>query len=276
MRPALIAALLLPWAAPAQVATGPRVEFPLAGFLAGPTAPQPPFGQRLTLLLNVGTLLLRRGSLSAGADHTLMYAAISSLSYRAAAVKLVVFDADRQHELLRLEAFSLADLNQVNAAMEKWRLGPVDYRALQRGDGSVDIVAGLINEQLRADPPPDVVVFVDPGPWGRVPDKSARRALEAPRGARPRFFALQFGPSTTVTFALGRGRSGGRSATPRPNTPATARTPPELGDSFPPQGGRDKIRPAVARLGGKTFFMSAPSQLPKAIAEIERRAGRKP
>ena len=165
MYPAVIAALLLPWAAPAQTADGP------------------PSGQRLTLLLNVGSVLLRNGSFSGGADHTLMYAAISSLSHRAAAVKLVVFDADRQHELLRLESFSLADLKQVNAAVEKWKLGPVDYRALQRDPGAVDIVAALINEQLRADPPPDLVVFVDPGSWDRFRDKSARQALQIPRGA---------------------------------------------------------------------------------------------
>jgi len=50
----------------------PRVEFPLAGFLAGASAPQPTSGQRLTLLLNVGSLMLRRGSFSAGADRRLM------------------------------------------------------------------------------------------------------------------------------------------------------------------------------------------------------------
>jgi hypothetical protein len=138
MRPAAIAALLLPWAALAQTAAEPRA------------APAPPSGQRLTLLLNVGSVLLRGGSFSGGADHRLMYAAISSLSHRASAVKLVVFDANRQHELLRLEAFSLADLNKVSAAMEKWKLGPVDYHALQRDPGAVDIVASLIDEQLHA------------------------------------------------------------------------------------------------------------------------------
>ena len=269
MRPAVIAALLLPWAASAQVAAGPPVEFPLAGFLAGASAPQPTSGQRLTLLLNVGSLMLRRGSFSAGADRRLVYAAISSLSYRAAAVRLVGFDADRQHELLRREAFSVADLNQVTAAMEKWRLGPVDYRALQRA--SVDIVASLINEQLCADPPPDLVVFVDPGPSIRVPDRSARKALEIPRGARPRFFALQLGPSASLAFgyASGRGRGGGGSAPPRAPAPGP-------GGGFPGPSVHDKIRPAVARLEGKTFFMSSPSQLPKAIAEIERRVGGKP
>jgi hypothetical protein len=271
MRPAVIAALLLPWAASAQVAAGPPVEFPLAGFLAGASAPQPTSGQRLTLLLNVGSLMLRRGSFSAGADRRLVYAAISSLSYRAAAVRLVVFDADRQHELLRREAFSVADLNQVTAAMEKWRLGPVDYRALQRADGSVDIVAGLINEQLCADPPPDLVVFVDPGPSIRVPDRSARKALEIPRGARPRFFALQLGPSASLPFGYvsGRGRAGGGAAPPR--DPAA----PGPGGGFRGPSVHDKIRPAVAMLDGKTFFMSSPSQLPKAIAEIERRVGGK-
>ena len=273
MRPAVIAALLLSWAAPAQMATGPRVEFPLAGLLERTVAPKPPSPRRVTLLLNVGSLMLRHGSFSGGADRVLMYAAISSLSHGAAAVGLVVFDADHQHELLRREAFSLADLNQVNAAMEKWRLGPVDYRALQRDPGGVDIVAGLINEQLRADPPPDVVVFVDPGPWGRIPDRSARKALEIPRGARPRFFALQFGPSTSF-FVWGRGGSGGRSALPRPNAPVLRA--PALDGGFPASSVRDKIRPAVARLDGKTFFMNSPGQLPKAIAEIEQRAGGKP
>jgi hypothetical protein len=278
MRPAVIAALLLAWAAPAQVATGPRIEFPLARFVELTTTPQPPSAQRVTLLLNVGSLVLRRGSFSGGADHMLIYAAISALSHGAAAVRLVVFDADRQHELLRREAFALADLNQVTAAMEKWRLGPVDYHALQRGDGSVDIVAGLINEQLRADPPPDMVVFVDPGPWERVPDRSARKALEIPRGVRPRFFALQFGPSA-ASFGWGRGRSGGRSAPPRPDAPADSPRVllgPGPGGGFPSPSGRDKIRPAVARLDGKTFFMNSPGQLSKAIAEIEERAGGKP
>ena len=259
MRPAIIAALLLPWAAPAQ---GPPARPPDSA-----TAVPPPPGQRLTLLLNVGSLLLRGGSSFEGADRRLMYAAISSLSHGAAAVKLVVFDADRQHELLRFEAFSLADLNQVTAAMEKWRLGPVDYHALQRGDG-VDIVAGLINEQLGADPPPDLVVFVDPGPQVRIPDGGARRALKMPRGARPRFFALQFGPPASPAVG-GRGRT----APPRPS--ARADTSPTH-HGFPPPSGRDKIRPAVSRLGGKTFFLNSPGQLPKAIAEIEQRAGGKP
>jgi hypothetical protein len=237
----------------------------------------------LTLLLNVGSVLLRGGPFSGGADHRLMYAAISALSHRAATVKLVVFDADRQHELLRFEAFSLADLKQMTEAMEKWKLGPVDYRALQRDPGAVDIVAALINEQLRADPPPDLVVFLDPGSWDRLSDRSARKALNIPRGARPRFFALQFGPSDANSAASqylsGRGRSGGQPAPSRQN--GTAGTPPPRrapgrGAPMPPPRGHDKIRPAVAKLGGKTFFMSSSGQLPKAIAEIEKRAGGRP
>ena len=274
MRPAAIAALLLPWAVSAQMAIGPRADLPLVGF-PDRAALSPPSGQRLTLLLNVGSVLLRGGSFSAGADRRLMYAAISSLSRRAAAVKIVVFDADRQHELWRREAFSLADLNQVTAAMEKWKLGPVDYRALQRDPGAVDIVAGLINEQLRADPPPDLVVFVDPGPEGRTSDSSARKALKIPGGARPRFFALQFGPSASFSV-WGRGRSGGMSMPPRSDAQASSpltQLGPRLGRGFPTPGGRDKIRPAIARLEGKTFRMNSPSQLTKAIAEIENRAG---
>jgi len=280
MRSAVIAALLLPWAAPAQGAAGPRAEFPLPDRA---TAPQPPSGQRLTMLLNVGSVLLRGGSFSGGAGDRLMYAAISSLSHRAAAVKLVVFDAERQHELLRFEAFSLADLKQVTEAMEKWKLGPVDYRALQRDPGAVDIVAALINEQLRADPPPDLVVFVDPGSWDRFSDRSARKALKIPRGARPRFFALQFGPSAANSMASqylsGRGRAGGQPAPSQSSGTAGPSAPPRgpwPHSAVPPPRGHDKIRPAVARLDGKTFFMSSPGQLPKAIAEIEQGAGGKP
>jgi hypothetical protein len=248
------------------VETGPRAEFPLARFLERTTIPEPPSAQRLTLLLNVGSLATRGGMFSGGADHRLMYAAISALSHRAGSVKLVVFDAERQHELLRRERFSLADLNQVTAAMETWRLGPVDYRALRR-DSGVDIVAGLINEQLGADPPPDLVIFVDPGPWGRIPDRSARKALTIPRGAKPRFFAVQFGPSA-ASSVWGRGRSA-----PSWTSAQVGAPPPQLARGFPPPSGHDKIRPAVARLHGKTFFMNSPGQLPKAIAEIEQRAG---
>jgi hypothetical protein len=276
MRPAPIAALLLPWAALAQLAAAPHVEFPLAGFLDGAAVPQPPSGQRLTLLLNVGSELLRGGSFTGGSDHRMMYAAISALSHRAAAVKLVVFDANRQHELLRLEAFSLSDLKQVTAAMEKWQLGPVDYHALQRDQSSGDIVAGLINEQLRADPRPDLVVFVDPGPRERIPDRSARRALKIPAGVRPPFFALQFGPPSSLSYSIPMAHPS--QTAPRPAAgPASGGTRPRgPGGAFPRAAVYDKIRPAVAKLDGKTFFMSSSGELPKAIAEIEKRAGGKP
>jgi hypothetical protein len=277
MRGAAIAALLLPWAALAQTAAGPpRLELPLAGFLGGAAVPQPPFGQRLTLLLNVGSVLLRGGSFSGGPDHRLMYAAISALSHRAAAVELVVFDANRQHELLRLEAFSLADLRQVTAAMEKWQLGPVDYHALQRDQSSGDIVAGLINEQLRADPRPDLVVFVDPGSRERIPDRSARRALKIPAGARPRFFALQFGPPSSLFYSFPMANPNQTEPRPAAGAASGGTRTHGPGGAFPRAAVYDKIRPAVAKLDGKTFFMSSSGELPKAIAEIEKRAGRKP
>ena len=63
---------------------------------------------------------------------------------------------------------------------------------LQNPHGHVDFLAGLINQELRAETPSDVVVIL--GPETRYGDKVPQAALEEPHGAVPQFFNLQFKP----------------------------------------------------------------------------------
>jgi hypothetical protein len=112
----------------------------------------------------------------------------------------------------------------------------VDYHVLQNRLGHIDLLAGLVNRELRAETPSDVVIFV--GPEARYWDRLPEAALEEIRGAEPRFFYLEYKPPYF------RGR---------PNFP-------------------DSISSAVAKLKGKTLTIRTPTDLANAIEEIERRA----
>ena len=105
--------------------------------------------------------------------------------------------------------------------------------------GHVGLLAGLMNEELRAEAPSDVVVIL--GPETRYVDKLPQAALEEPRGRAPQFFNLQFKPY----FFRG-------------------------GPSLP-----DSISVATARAKGKTIVIRTPADFAKAIEQIERRGGGK-
>jgi len=112
----------------------------------------------------------------------------------------------------------------------------VDYHVLQNPHGHVDFLAGLINLELRAEVPSDVVVIL--GPETRYVDKLPQAALEDPNGAAPQFFNLQFRPYLRA------------------------------GPSLP-----DSISLATAKAKGKTIIIRTPADFAKAIEQIERRAG---
>jgi hypothetical protein len=154
----------------------------------------------------------------------------------ARSVRLVVFNLDQQKTLLRQDAFAPGALGRVAQALNGTELGLVDYHVLQNPHGHVDLLAGLMNLELRAEPPSDVVVFL--GPETRYVDKLPPTALEQPTGATPQFFDLQFKPYFRA------------------------------GSSLP-----DSISLATAKAKGKTFVIRTPADFGKAIEQIERRGG---
>jgi hypothetical protein len=192
---------------------------------------------RLTVLLNAAPLSPLRTRLRAN-DRVLLLGLLSSLLERvpARSVRLVVFNLDQQKTLLRQDALAPGALGRVAQALNGTELGLVDYHVLQNPKGHVAFLAGLMNQELRAEPPSDVVVFL--GPETRYEDKLPPTALEDPHGAAPQFFNLQF----------------------RPNFRA--------GPSLP-----DSISLATAKAKGKTIIIRTPADFARAIEQIERRGG---
>jgi hypothetical protein len=146
----------------------------------------------------------------------------------------VVFSLDQEKTLLRQDALAPGALGRVAQALNGAELGLVDYHVLQNPKGYVGFLAGLMNQELRAETPSDVVVFL--GPETRYEDKLPQTALEDPHGAAPQFFNLQFRP-----------------------------------DFRPGLGSPDSISRATARLKGKTIIIRTPADFAKAIEQIERR-----
>jgi hypothetical protein len=190
---------------------------------------------RLTVLLNAAPLFPLRTRLRAS-DRVVLLGLLSSLLERvpARSVRLVVFNLDQQKTLLRQDAFAPNALGRVAQALNGTELGLVDYHVLQNRRGHVDFLAGLINQELRAETPSDVVVFL--GPETRFVDKLPPTALAEPAGAPPQFFDLQFKPYFRA------------------------------GASLP-----DSISLATARAKGKTIVIRTPADFAKAIEQIERR-----
>jgi hypothetical protein len=190
---------------------------------------------RLTVLLHAAPLVPLRTRLRAS-DRVILLGLLSSLLERvpARSVRLVVFNLDQQKTLLRQDAFAPNALNRVAQALNGAELGLVDYHVLQNPHGHVDFLAGLLNQELRAEVPSDVVVIL--GPEARYVDKLPPAALEEPHGATPQFFNLQFKPYF--------------------------RAAPSLPDS---------ISLATAKAKGKTVIIRTPADFAKAIEQIERR-----
>jgi hypothetical protein len=110
----------------------------------------------------------------------------------------------------------------------------VDYRILRRPTGHLDLLADLVNEELRSQTRAEVVLFL--GPLARFTDKVPNRDLGSQReGPLPRFLYLQYRPLLRYPEAA-------------------------LGDS---------IQRAVSALKGRTVVVRSPGDLAKAIEMVE-------
>jgi len=160
---------------------------------------------------------------------------VSSLLERlpARSVRLVLFNLDQQKELYRKEGFLLQDMAQVSQAMTNIELGLVDFQVLQNKRGHVDLLADLVNREIEAQPPSDVVLFL--GPQTRYFDRVPQASLEKPAGHGPEFYYFQIVPFLSQTA-----------------TPA------------------DSIKSAMSRLGGKTILIHTPGEFAKAIERLEK------
>jgi hypothetical protein len=191
---------------------------------------------RLTVLLHAAPLSLRRTTLRAG-DSLMLVGLLSSLLERlpTLSVRLVVFNLDQQRELFRQDAFSPKALEQVAQSINDMQLAVVDYRVLQNRRGHINVVADLVNGEMHAKEPSDVVVFL--GPAARYWDDVPPAALDRAKGAGPQFFYFQYRPYYRRTAGL-----------------------------------PDIITLTLRRLRGKTAVIHSPGEFARAIEQVERRA----
>ena len=189
---------------------------------------------RLTIFLHTAPLFPRRTRMRPNDMVTLM-STVSSLLERvpARSVRLVLFNLDQQRELYRKEGFLLRDMAQVSQAMNNIELGLVDFQVLQNKRGHVDLLTDLVNREIEAQPPSDVVLFL--GPMTRFFDRVPQASLEKPAEHGPQFYYFQITPFFGPTAALS-----------------------------------DTIKSAMSRLGGKTIVIHTPGEFAKAIERLEK------
>jgi len=240
-------------------------DFSLRGARRSTPEPDDVAPLRLTILLNAEPMSPRRLRLRPPDIGTLT-SSISSLLERVPTrgVRLVAFNLEQQRELYRKDDFHLTDLWEVSQAMNGIELQLVDYKVLQNRRGHVDLLADLVNQEITAEPPSDVVLFI--GPTSHYADRMPADSLERPQGRAPQFMGFQLVPFQSIRLplegAVPMGRLDPREIPPPPQFPGMNQT----GAGGLP----DVIHSAVARLGGKTLVVHSPAEFAKAIDRLEK------
>jgi hypothetical protein len=208
-------------------------------------------------------LILRPG------DQTLLIGGLSALLERlpSAAVRLVVFNLEAQKELFRSDAFSPGSLNDVALALNQAQFGTVDYRVLMNHTGQNELLARLLNEELRAETHSDAVIIL--GARERFPDAFPARLLDANPRALPFFLlALETAPARAPAAAT---PFAGIDADPSDAEGRAMRRSAAVVVTSRPDGLADIVSAAVRKLNGKMFAVQSPARFTKAVDEIERR-----
>jgi hypothetical protein len=190
---------------------------------------------RLTVFLHAAPISPRRTYMGPR-DRIMLLGALSAVLERVPvrSIKLVAFNLEQQKELYRRDGFAPESLGEVAQSLAALQLDTVDYRILQRPTGHLDLLADLVNEELRSQTRAEVVLFL--GPLARFTDKVPNRDLGSQReGPLPRFLYLQYRPLLRYPEAA-------------------------LGDS---------IQRAVSALKGRTVVVRSPGDLAKAIEMVE-------
>lgn len=240
----------------------------------------------LTVLLHAAPVSPRLSKVQAS-DAVTLLGALSSLLDLAPAkrVRLVVFNLEQQKVIYQEEHFTSAQMESVRQAVFDLQLATIDYRALQNPTGSQDLLARLVDQELRAGNRSDAVVFL--GPHARA---TAKVDLGPGKGrpAEPGFFYLQYerpamrpaGSSADEFARVGSGIASQRAWNVDDGATGHPAAVPDRGliDSIdgptafgPPH---DSIDTLVTTLKGKTLVIRTPTDFAKAMKQIAPRKAR--
>jgi hypothetical protein len=99
---------------------------------------------------------------------------------------------------------SCAISGRVSEALNRLNLGTIDASKLGNPGGHLGLLAGFINEELRAEHPADAVVFL--GPRERYDEKMPPEMLDKPGEGAPAFFLPCSIVRSDVRLLFRRGR----------------------------------------------------------------------
>jgi hypothetical protein len=190
-----------------------------------------PTGTHVTVLMNAAPINSNSVKLRAW-DRSFLLDSLSSLlrqlSY--SSVRVVAFNLDQQREIYRHDDFGQAQFGGLARALRNLELGTVSYKTLERKRGWADLLLGMLQEEARATPASDAVVFL--GPSARFDDKVPHEMLTSYNESTPRLFCLAYYP--------------------------------RVGAEFP-----DSIQHLTSALRGKVFRVHTPGDLAQNIAKLK-------
>ena len=161
---------------------------PWDGHLAAAEGPP----RRLTILLHVAPLYYWTNKLHAYDQAMLLSSLLALLQHTTFnEVKLVAFNLDQQTELYRQEHFDAGGWDKLAEAMRRLELSTVSYDILRNRTGHADLLASLIDGEVHADQPADVVLFL--GPTARQSEKLRLSRAET-EAAQPLFLYFELKP----------------------------------------------------------------------------------
>jgi hypothetical protein len=219
-----------------KVQMPPNTVASFSNWTVGRRGPDDAAPVRLTVLMHAAPTMPRRTRMSAR-DRMMLLGTLQSLLERlpTTSVRLVVFNLDQQRELYRKDQFESRNINDAAQALDNLELDSIDYRVLQNPRGHVDVLAEIINQEVNADQPSDVVLFL--GPMSRYFDRLPDSAVNRPASGGPQFFYFQY------------------------------RSPFQRMQATVP----DVIHRAVQKMKGKVMVIHSPGDFAKAIDQVEHR-----
>ncbi|HWF45630.1 MAG TPA: hypothetical protein VG168_01385 [Bryobacteraceae bacterium] len=197
---------------------------------------QPEQGLRLTVLLDATPIFQFARKLHTQ-DRILLLDSLYSLLKETpcSSVQLIAFNLDQQQEVFRDNRFGRLGWYALEERLRELELGKVSYNVVSHPDGWSNLLAQLVNEQIGAPQPPDLVVFL--GPTTRL-HKKPILPLAVRKPEAPEFFYVEYYPPWT------------------------------RGGEMP-----DAVAYATKALDGQIFKIHSPAELAQAIRKIYAQSG---
>jgi hypothetical protein len=150
-------------------------------------------GIRLTVLLDVAPINPNVFKMHAW-DRSFLMVSLGSLLQQTpcAAVRLIAFSLQQQREIFRQDHFDASGFLKLSQAIGDLELGTISAHTLQNRLGWVDLLARLSNQEVIAQDPSDVVIFL--GPATLLVRKVPQEMLKPRETTSPQFCYFEYYP----------------------------------------------------------------------------------